>query len=131
MHVISLYKCLADRQRLRILRLLAEGPLCVCHLVEILATDQVKVSKQLRYMKDLGILKSRRVAQWMIYRLANPRDPLLSTNLQCLDDTAGKPLSFTKDLAQRRVILARLEGEDSACVAALLRADRASVKPST
>ncbi|MCD8482802.1 MAG: metalloregulator ArsR/SmtB family transcription factor [Verrucomicrobia bacterium] len=59
MEIISVYKCLCDEQRLRILNLLKAGPLCVCHLMEILETDQVKISKQLKYMKDHGLVVGR------------------------------------------------------------------------
>ena len=57
--MIQIYKCLCDELRLRILNLLQEGPLCVCHLVEILDCEQVKMSKQLRYMKELGMDSSK------------------------------------------------------------------------
>lgn len=105
MEIIQVYKCMCDEQRLRILNLLRPGPLCVCHLMEILATDQVKISKQLRYMKQLGIVQSRRRAQWMVYSLAQPVLPLLAQNLSCLQDLAGERLCFSRDLEQRRKVL--------------------------
>ena len=47
MEASEIYKCIADPQRLRILNLLEAGPLCVCHMQEILEVPQVKMSKQL------------------------------------------------------------------------------------
>lgn len=120
MQVIQIYKCLCDEFRLRILNLLKEGPLCVCHLVEILGCDQVKMSKQLRYMKELGMVDGERQAQWMVYRLADPDHPLLSENLKCLQDCAGEELCFVKDLKKHRQIIERLRAEPSACGDALL-----------
>ncbi len=108
MRVIQIYKCLCDGQRLRILNLLREGPLCVCHLMEILESDQVKVSKQLRYMKELGMVKGERQAQWMVYRLADAENRLLLNNLKCLQDCAGEELYFEEDLRQRTALLKRL-----------------------
>ncbi len=108
MRVIQIYKCLCDGQRLRILNLLREGPLCVCHLMEILESDQVKVSKQLKYMKDLGMVEGERQAQWMVYRLADAENPLLLENLKCLQDCAGEELCFEEDLKQRTALLKRL-----------------------
>lgn len=125
MKVIQVYKCLCDELRLRILNLLKAGPLCVCHLVEILDCEQVKVSKQLRYMKDLGMVEGERQAQWIIYRLADPRDTLLVENLQCLQDCAAEELRFSADLTHREEILERLRAEPSACAEALL-ADEAA-----
>jgi ArsR family transcriptional regulator len=120
MEVISIYKCLCDEQRLRILNLLREGPLCVCHLMEILDSDQVKISKQLRYMKDLGMIECERAAQWMIYRLTKTKNPLLEENLKCLQDCAGEKLRFRADSRRRAKIIARLDSQSSACATAIL-----------
>lgn len=109
MDVIRIYKCLCDWQRLRILNLLTEGPLCVCHFMDILEADQVKVSKQLRYMKDLGIVESERQAQWMVYRLADQQNPLLKENLKCLQDCKGERAVLRKDLQKRARIVERLQ----------------------
>ncbi len=108
MSVVQVYKCLCDVQRLRILNLLQDGPLCVGHLVEILEAGQVKVSKQLSYMKALGMVEAEREAQWMIYRLPEPPNPLLIENLKCLQDQAGDAVCFRRDLKQRRQLLKRL-----------------------
>jgi len=117
---ISVYKCLCDEQRLRILNLLKGGPLCVCHLMAILAEDQVKVSKQLGYMKKLGMVEGERVAQWMVYRLADPVNPLLEENLKCLQDCLGERIPFRRDLEKRAAILERLRSEEDVCYAAVL-----------
>lgn len=122
MDVIHIYKCFCDRQRLRILNLLREGPLCVCHLMEILEVDQVKMSKQLRYMKELGILDSERRAQWMVYRLAEARHPVLEENLKCLQDCAGQELCFAEDLRKRAVLVAQLSKSPTACAAEIVHA---------
>lgn len=106
---MNIYKCLCDRQRLRILNLLHEGPLCVCHLMKILEADQVKISKQLRFMKKLGLVTSERRAQWMVYRLAKAPNSLLEENLKCLQDCKGEGILFRKDLQKRKHLLATLE----------------------
>jgi len=120
MEVIQIYKCLCDAQRLRILNLLREGPLCVCHLMEIIDADQVRVSKQLRYMKELGMVAGERSAQWMVYRLAEPHHPLLLENLKCLQDCTDEHLCFAADRAKRDAILQRLSAECAPCPEAVL-----------
>jgi ArsR family transcriptional regulator len=121
MKVVQIYKCLCDELRLRILHLLQEGPLCVCHFVEILGCEQVKMSKQLRYMKELGMLESERQAQWIIYRLACPDHPLLRENLQCLQDCASTELPFRQDRRKRREVIRRLRSQPSVCAERLLQ----------
>lgn len=120
MKVIKVYKCLCDELRLRILNLLKDGPLCVCHLIEILDCDQIKMSKQLRYMKELGILVGERQAQWIVYRLADTDHPLLNENLKCLQDCAGEELFFSEDLKKRAEIIKQLSLQPSGCSEALL-----------
>jgi len=113
MNIISVYKCLCDRQRLRILNLLREGPLCVCHLMEILEMEQVKVSKQLLFMKERGLVEAERCAQWMIYRISEEANPLLQENLKCLQDCAGEELCFREDLKKRATMMKRLSSTDN------------------
>jgi len=120
MKVIQIYKCLCDEIRLRILNLLRDGPLCVCHLVEILECDQIKISKQLRYMRELGMVKGERQAQWIVYRLADSEQPLLEENLKCLQDCAGEDLSFAADLKKRAAIVERLRTDPTGCSDAIL-----------
>jgi len=121
MKVVQMYKCLCDELRLRILNLLRDGPLCVCHFVEILGCDQVKMSKQLRYLKELGMVESERHAQWIAYRLARPDHPLLVENLKCLQDCAGEELPFRQDLRKRREIIERMRRECSGCAKIVLK----------
>jgi ArsR family transcriptional regulator len=111
----KLYKCLCDEQRLRILALLKHGPLCVCHLQEILGETQVKISKQLQYMKKLGFLQAQREGSWMVYSLPTPVHPLLMVNLDCLLATAEEYPYFAEDLMKRSTILQRFADNLAEC----------------
>jgi ArsR family transcriptional regulator len=70
----TLFKALADRTRLRLIHLLGEGEVCVCFFVEVLNTNQPKISRHLAYLRRAGIVKSRREGKWMHYRLIEPSD---------------------------------------------------------
>src|SRR5580698_8997707 len=102
MKLVQIYQCLCDETRLRILNLLLEGELCVCHIQEILGEPQVKVSKHLAYLRAHGLVESRKEANWMIYRL--PADPPreLSANLVCLQYCAGENALLRRDAGKRR-----------------------------
>lgn len=69
-----LFSALADRTRLRILSLMGAGEMCVCFLVEILKTNQPKISRHLAYLRRAGIVDARREGQWMHYRIVEPED---------------------------------------------------------
>lgn len=106
-----LYKSLADEQRQRILNLLFEGPLCVCYLQEILDEGQVKVSKQLGFLKRAGLVEASREGFWMIYRLIDPVPPLLQENLLSLRKTAPVAAILAEDLTTREEVFGRLQKE--------------------
>ena len=120
MQSLALFKCLSDPQRVRILALLLRGPLCVCHFMEILGADQVKVSKQMRYMKELGLVTGERVAQWMVYRRCDPQDPGLLANLEALEEIKDGALPFDDDRSVRSEIVERMACEGAPCAAALI-----------
>lgn len=84
MNLTDLYAALAEPTRLRLVNLLAGGPLCVCHLQEILGEPQVKVSKHLATLKAAGLVEAHREANWMIYALAAKRSAAFEANLTCL-----------------------------------------------
>src|SRR5215213_3787891 len=69
-----LFKALADRTRLRLLNLMAAGEVCVCFFVEVLKTNQPKISRHLAYLRRAGVVAARREGKWMHYRIAEPAD---------------------------------------------------------
>ena len=70
-----LFRALADRTRLRLLNLMGEGEVCVCYFVEILGTNQPKISRHLAYLRRAGVVAARRDGKWMHYRIVEPKDP--------------------------------------------------------
>jgi DNA-binding transcriptional ArsR family regulator len=96
--LIEIYQCFCDETRLRILNLLTQGPLCVCHLQEVLDEPQVKISKHLSYLKGKAIVDSARHQNWMIYSLPAVRSRELEANLKCLQDCVQTHPIFKADL---------------------------------
>ena len=102
MELLKIYECLCDRTRLRLLNLLAQGPLCVCHFQEILGEPQVKISKHLAYLRARGLVDVERQGNWMIYELPAKPSRELHANLACLQDCAAEEAVFRRDLARLR-----------------------------
>lgn len=69
-----LFKALADNTRLRLIHLLGEDELCVCSCVEVLNTNQPKISRHLAYLRRAGLVSARRDGKWTHYRLTQPSD---------------------------------------------------------
>ena len=70
----SFFRALADRTRLRLLNLMRTDEVCVCFFVEILKTNQPKISRHLAYLRRAGIVGARRDGQWIHYRVVEPAD---------------------------------------------------------
>jgi len=72
-------KAVADPSRVRILKLLKNGELCVCQITTVLGLAVATVSKHLAALKTAGLLQQRRDGKWVYYRLAerelNPYAP--------------------------------------------------------
>ena len=76
------FRALADRTRLRLLNLMRNDEVCVCFFVEILKTNQPKISRHLAYLRRAGIVAARREGQWIHYRIGDPADPDAAKLLQ-------------------------------------------------
>ncbi|MGE5504395.1 MAG: ArsR/SmtB family transcription factor [Actinomycetota bacterium] len=63
-------KAVADPSRVRILKLLEGGELCVCQVTTVLALGTATVSKHLAALKMAGLVQQRRDGRWVYYRLA-------------------------------------------------------------
>ena len=97
MDLVEIYECLCDKTRLRILHLLTETPLCVCHFQDILHEPQVKVSKHLAYLRSRGLVETKQEKNWVVYSLPEKRDHALEANLKCLQDCVQTDAVFKRD----------------------------------
>lgn len=67
--LLNTFKALSDETRLRILKLLERGELCVCDIVAALDMIQPKVSFHLGVLKDAGLIKDRKQGKWIHYNI--------------------------------------------------------------
>lgn len=67
--LLTVFKALSEETRLRILKLLENGELCVCDIVAALDMVQPKVSFHLNALKEAGFLKDRKQGRWTHYSL--------------------------------------------------------------
>ena len=74
----GVYAALADPTRLRILSLLGEDEICVCHIHAGLDVPQPTASRHLAYLRKSGLVEARRDGSWMHYRLAPIANPVIA-----------------------------------------------------
>lgn len=67
--LLNIFKALSDETRLRIMKLLEHGELCVCDIVAAFDMIQPKVSFHLGVLKKAGLVKDRKQGKWMHYRI--------------------------------------------------------------
>jgi ArsR family transcriptional regulator, arsenate/arsenite/antimonite-responsive transcriptional repressor len=66
------FQALGDNTRLRLLNLMSDQEICVCYFVEILNQPQPKISRHLAYLRNAGIVSTRRDGKWIHYRIVKP-----------------------------------------------------------
>jgi ArsR family transcriptional regulator len=68
-HLAETFKALADPTRVRIISILLHTDLCVCDLAATLGMTQSAVSHQLRLMRSMRLVKSRKEGRMVYYAL--------------------------------------------------------------
>ena len=108
---VQIFLACSDSSRLRILSLiLTNGEMCITDLEHILEFTQTKTSRHLLYLKNSGILTSRKLNQWVFYQLKDEvfditkqifqflrRDPILQKDQQVFETLySNRELSLNK-----------------------------------
>ena len=68
---IKVFKAAADETRLRILKLLAGGELCISEIMLALKKPQSSISHNLSILEDAGLVKERKQGKWCRYSITD------------------------------------------------------------
>ncbi|MFZ9189354.1 MAG: ArsR/SmtB family transcription factor [Algoriphagus sp.] len=91
---LRIFKALSEEPRVRILHLLMQNKeLSISDLELILDFTQTKTSRHLIYLKNAGLLGSRRVDQWMFYYILEEYLEILQQIFKLIQ----KDVNLTKD----------------------------------
>src|SRR6059036_3900952 len=71
--ISSTFQIMGDPSRLKILCCVAQGDVCVCDLSAVLGMNVSAVSHQLRLLRTLNLVKSRRDGRIVYYSLSDDR----------------------------------------------------------
>lgn len=108
LRLADLLRACADQTRLRLLNLMAgEGEVCVCHLVEVLGTNQPKVSRHLACLKRAGLVSDRRDGLWVYYRLADSLTTHPARLIECLTACLAELPEMQRDVEKLRALEGR------------------------
>lgn len=67
----DLYKVFGDSTRIKILYVLFEAPMCVCHIAKILGMTTSAISHQLKVLKNSKLVSFKKQGKTVIYSLAD------------------------------------------------------------
>jgi ArsR family transcriptional regulator len=109
----NLFKALADKTRLRILALLGNNEVCVCHIHDTLGLPQPTVSRHLAYLRRSGLVAARRDGVWMHYQLSRSLDPMLRGLISATVETLQRLPATTQDRKQFKNAFGQLYVLDS------------------
>ena len=96
----DVFKALADKTRLRILALLGNDEVCVCHMHDSLKLPQPTVSRHLAYLRKSGLVEARRDGVWMHYQLSSSLSPAVRRLIAAAVDALQQVAATTQDRKQ-------------------------------
>lgn len=75
----QIFKSFSDQARIRIMYLLyKKDELCISDLEHILDFTQTKTSRHISYLKNAGLLNSRKKDQWIFYQIKEEVQDIVS-----------------------------------------------------
>jgi ArsR family transcriptional regulator len=88
---LSLLETLAEPTRFRIVNCLSAAPLFVSELQALLDVPQPTVSRHLRVLREVGLVRDTPIGQFVLYRLRRPPEPLGRVLAAALDAARDEP----------------------------------------
>jgi ArsR family transcriptional regulator, arsenate/arsenite/antimonite-responsive transcriptional repressor len=65
----AVMKAASDSTRVRILKILESGEICVCQIIAVIQLSQPTISNHLSLLKSAGLIKDRKDKKWVFYSL--------------------------------------------------------------
>ena len=96
----TVFRSFADETRLRLLNLLLEREVCVCHLCMALDVPQPNVSRHLAYLRRAGLVTVRQEGRWKYYAVPKRPTGLHRTLLECVRKCLREIDVLQEDLAR-------------------------------
>lgn len=88
----EIFRALGDPTRVRVLDALSHGELCVCDLAQLIDLSQSATSHQLRLLRALRLVRSRRAGRMVFYTLDDRHIvALFRQGLRHVEEAAARP----------------------------------------
>ena len=104
--IIDIARALSDRNRVRALMLLTDGPLCVCQIIEMLGLAASTTSKHMSILKQAGLVEAAKEGRWMHYSLPSKGlSPQVHKAVQWVVSGLGNDPRIRQDKAKLKKLL--------------------------
>lgn len=80
----KIFKALGDKNRLKIVNMLAQRPMCVCEINDTLPLSQSTVSGHLKVLKEAEVVDDTKDGLWVVYNL-NTEHPIVGEILRTIE----------------------------------------------
>jgi len=122
--LVQLAKALADPTRIRVLTALRSGELCVCELCDALGIAQSTLSTHLQFIRQAGLVQTRKQGKWVYYSLQPGQETLLTSVFESFAVSLGGDPTLQRDA---RMLADRLKDRQAgACCVGFCRPKRPS-----
>lgn len=103
--LVQIARALSEPNRIRILKAVCGGELCVCELGDALKLTQSTLSTHLQVIRRAGLVSVRREGRWSYYRLSESGDRFLSAIFGLCGPSLANDGRLTSDGRQLRRLL--------------------------
>lgn len=97
----KIFLALSDKTRLRLIDLMRNGEVSVGFLADSLGESQPKTSRHLAYLRNAGIVSTRREGKWVFYAMEKPANAasenILLATLRSLAISTGETVSSLEE----------------------------------
>jgi ArsR family transcriptional regulator len=98
---LNIFRALSDPNRIRILKMLEERPLCVCEVRAVLDLSTSTVSKHLSILRDAGLIQDWKEGKWVNFKLnTDGSDSLIRPLLAVLKSGLAQEKQIQSDRAK-------------------------------
>lgn len=100
---IEILKALADKNRIRIIKLLSARKMCVCELAFVLEISQPSVSRHLKKLKSVGLIGEEQDSFWSNYYIIRNKNPRVDHLVDTLGTWMEENMIVSSDLLKSQV----------------------------
>jgi ArsR family transcriptional regulator, arsenate/arsenite/antimonite-responsive transcriptional repressor len=95
---IEIFKVLSEPNRVRILMMLLQKPMCVCEITSVLNISTATVSNHLSFLRKSGFIEDEKEGKWINYKIAEDiQDPIIQNVIGSLPDWFADENEIRKD----------------------------------